>query len=168
MAAVFISQKGSEGYLRDDGPKVIGWMTWLLAIYAYVAFLIDKAPTEKPENDLPLRGADRRHADGWFRAPAPDPRDPQRHRPRPAGHHRRHHLDHCRDHDPHPGAVLPEGLYNFQLGIMRWQARMFAYLASLVDPYPPFALDQGPQGASPASATEAAPPPPIPDEPAQP
>jgi hypothetical protein len=38
-----------------------------------------------------------------------------------------------------------EGLYNFQLGIMRWQGRLLAYLASLVDPYPPFALDQGPQ-----------------------
>ena len=30
-------------------------------------------------------------------------------------------------------------------GVLRWQARLYAYLAGLVDAYPPFALDTGPE-----------------------
>jgi hypothetical protein len=44
-----------------------------------------------------------------------------------------------------------DGLYNFQLGIMRWQARLLAYHASLVDEYPPFAIDGGHETAPPAT-----------------
>jgi hypothetical protein len=40
----------------------------------------------------------------------------------------------------------PESLWNFQCGVVRWEARLLAYLASLVDPYPPFAFDTGPVG----------------------
>ena len=35
----------------------------------------------------------------------------------------------------------PESLWNFQSGIVRWEARLLAYLASIVEPYPPFSLD---------------------------
>ena len=38
-----------------------------------------------------------------------------------------------------------ETLYGFQRGIVRWMARLLAYLASLVDTYPPFSLDMGPE-----------------------
>jgi len=38
----------------------------------------------------------------------------------------------------------PEGLWRFLLGIVRWEARLFAYLASLVDRYPPFTLATSP------------------------
>jgi hypothetical protein len=37
----------------------------------------------------------------------------------------------------------PEGLWRFQLGLVRWMAWVFAYLASLVDRYPPFTLATG-------------------------
>jgi hypothetical protein len=37
----------------------------------------------------------------------------------------------------------PEGLYDFQCGVLRWQARLFAYHASLVEAYPPCSLDVG-------------------------
>jgi hypothetical protein len=37
----------------------------------------------------------------------------------------------------------PEGLYNFQRGVLRWEARLLGYHASLVEEYPPFALDMG-------------------------
>ena len=47
-----------------------------------------------------------------------------------------------------------QGLYDFQLGIMRWHARLLGYHASLVERYPPFALDTGteagPEAAGPA------------------
>lgn len=45
----------------------------------------------------------------------------------------------------------PDGIYNFQLGILRWEARLLAYHASLVEQYPPFALDMEAEGTSPAA-----------------
>ncbi len=51
----------------------------------------------------------------------------------------------------------PEGLYNFQRGVLRWEARLLGYHASLVEEYPPFALDMGAELASPA--VESPPPP---------
>ena len=44
------------------------------------------------------------------------------------------------------------GLYDFQRGITRLAARLVAYHASLVQEYPPFAFDMGPEDAA-ASAT---------------
>ena len=38
----------------------------------------------------------------------------------------------------------PDRLYSFQPGSLRWGARLLAYHASLVDEYPPFALDTKP------------------------
>jgi hypothetical protein len=46
--------------------------------------------------------------------------------------------------------TYPEGVYNFLRGVMRWEARLLAYVASLVDEYPPFALDMQSGGAAPA------------------
>ena len=37
----------------------------------------------------------------------------------------------------------PESLWRFLLGIVRWEACLLAYLASLVDRYPPFTLETG-------------------------
>jgi hypothetical protein len=37
----------------------------------------------------------------------------------------------------------PEGIYSFLRGYMRWYVRVLAYMGSLVDEYPPFALDTG-------------------------
>jgi hypothetical protein len=35
----------------------------------------------------------------------------------------------------------PEGLYNFGIGVFRWQTRVEAYMLLLVDQYPPFSLE---------------------------
>ncbi len=35
----------------------------------------------------------------------------------------------------------PRALWGFQLAVLRWNARLFVYHASLTDVYPPFALD---------------------------
>jgi hypothetical protein len=45
----------------------------------------------------------------------------------------------------------PAPVYNFLRGWVRWQARVLAYLASLVDEYPPFSLSSG-GGAPPVPA----------------
>jgi len=37
----------------------------------------------------------------------------------------------------------PVGLWRFLLALLRWEARLLAYLASLVDQYPPFTLATG-------------------------
>ena len=37
--------------------------------------------------------------------------------------------------------TYPEGLYNFGIGVFRWQTRVEAYMLLLVDQYPPFSLD---------------------------
>jgi hypothetical protein len=37
----------------------------------------------------------------------------------------------------------PETLYDFQCGVLRWQARLLGYLASLTLAYPPFSFDTG-------------------------
>jgi len=46
------------------------------------------------------------------------------------------------------GERYPEGLWNFHRGVIRWQARLLGYLASLVEPYPPFSLETGPAAAT--------------------
>lgn len=39
---------------------------------------------------------------------------------------------------------IPASILGFQRGVLRWQARLLAYHASLVDEYPPFTFDSGP------------------------
>jgi hypothetical protein len=46
----------------------------------------------------------------------------------------------------------PEGLWRFLRGLVRWQAYLLAYLASLVDRYPPFTLETGPAPAEMSSS----------------
>ena len=45
--------------------------------------------------------------------------------------------------------TYPAALYDFQRGVLRWQARLLAYHASLVDEYPPLAFYTGPEPAPP-------------------
>jgi len=47
--------------------------------------------------------------------------------------------------------TYPEGLADFNRGLVRWVARYAAYHASLVQEYPPFALDIGAEGGAAAS-----------------
>jgi hypothetical protein len=47
------------------------------------------------------------------------------------------------------GESYPEGIFDFLRGYVRWQARVYAYLAGLVDEYPPFAFDTGSESAIP-------------------
>jgi hypothetical protein len=121
-----------------------GWLRWLIAFYAYLGFLADRFPSERPEEIVrfevktagtPTVGSALLRliysipsafvlaiigiasAVIWLIA-----------------------------------AVMiliqeryPEGLYNFQCGVLRWEARLLGYHASLVDRYPPFAIDTGPE-----------------------
>jgi len=146
LAAIFVSQKGAEKYLEAAGPRMTEWLRWVVAIFAYLLILTERFPTEKPEEivrfEVKTEGAPTVgsallrlilsipsvfvlgllgivSAVVWVIA-----------------------------------AVMvlvqenyPGGLYNFQRGVLRWEARLLGYHASLVDQYPPFALDTGPEPA---------------------
>ena len=38
--------------------------------------------------------------------------------------------------------IYPEGIFNFVVGALRWSTRTSAWLLSLTDEYPPFALNE--------------------------
>ncbi|MBI1885742.1 MAG: DUF4389 domain-containing protein [Chloroflexi bacterium] len=144
LAAIFVSQKGAQRFLEEDAPRLTTWLRWLMALLAYLAIVTDRFPTEKPEqfvrfevqpggsptvgsallrliysipSALVLALVGIVSAILWLVA-----------------------------------AVLvliqesyPAGIYNFQRGFLRWEARLLGYHASLVERYPPFALDTGPE-----------------------
>jgi len=145
LAAIWISQKGSQKFLEEDGPKIKGWLRWIIALYAYLYMLTDRFPSDTPDDvrfevqtgGSPTVGSALLRliysipsafvlgvlswvaAVIWLIAAV---------------------------------QVLmresySDGLYDFQRGVVRWATRLLAYHASLVDPYPPFALDTGPEPA---------------------
>jgi Domain of unknown function (DUF4389) len=138
-AAILVAQKGGERYLDEDGERVTGWIAFTVGVLAYVALLTDELPGgDKP----PVRVAIVRSGSPTVARAL------------------------LRIISAIPSALVlaliglvswavwliaatsillneryPEGLWRFQRGVIRWEARLLAYLASLVDPYPPFALD---------------------------
>ena len=146
VAAIFVSQKGGEKYLAEDGPRVTGWLRWIVAFYAYLGILTDRFPTETPEEIVRFEvqtGGRPTVGSALLRLIYSI-----------------------------PSAIVlsilsiasaviwiiaavmvlvqesyPDGLYNFQRGILRWEARLLGYHASLVEQYPPFALDTDPEPA---------------------
>jgi hypothetical protein len=138
VAAVFVAQKGGERYVQETGPKVATVLRWLMAVTAYIAILTDRLPGGGEE---PVRLEIERSGSPtvgscllrilyaipsalaltlvgfvglvvWVAA-----------------------------------AVLvlvresyPQSFRTFLTALARWQARLFVYLASLVEPYPPFRL----------------------------
>ncbi|MDE3097355.1 MAG: DUF4389 domain-containing protein [Chloroflexota bacterium] len=159
LAAILISQKGAQVYLAESGDTMQRWLAYLFAFYAYLGLLTDTLPGDDPQRAI------RFHV-----ATAGEPT---------AGNV----LLRIILAIPHAivlgllgivAAVLiviaavmvlvnesyPEGIFDFLRGYLRWQVRMYAYLAGLVQEYPPFALDTGSE-AAPSSAPQAgdAPPP---------
>ena len=49
VSAIFISQKGPQRFLEEDGPRLSSWLRWIVAFYAYLGILTDRFPSEKPE-----------------------------------------------------------------------------------------------------------------------
>ena len=149
VAAILISQRGTERYLAEAGENMTKWLRFLLAFYAYMSLLTDRLPNEEPKETLHLEVA----ASGSPTAGSTL----------------------LRIILAIPSAIVlglleivagilvviaaimilvgetyPDGIYNYLRGVMRWQARLFAYMASLVDEYPPFALDMESEGTAPA------------------
>jgi hypothetical protein len=149
LAAVFISQGDPQKYLQGTQMPTI--LRWYLALYSYLAALTDRFPTEAPETIISFElrpGGSPTVGSALMRLIYSI-----------------------------PSAIVlailgivaaviwviavisiliqgnyAEGLYNFQLGIMRWNARLLGYHASLVEQYPPFAVDTGPESPAPPAA----------------
>jgi Domain of unknown function (DUF4389) len=141
LAAVLVSQKDSGRYLTEDGPRVTRLLAWVMAVSAYMWILTDKLPASGEATvrfEVEPSGT-------------PSPGSAL-----------------VRMLTALPNALVlavlmfvsaivwviaaiwiliaesyPEWLYGFQRGVVRWLARLLAYLASLVDDYPPFSLDTG-------------------------
>lgn len=147
LSAVYISQKGPQRFLQEDGPRLTRWLHWLLALYAYLYLTSSQFPSENPGEQVRFEvraGGTPTVGSALLRLIFSIP----------------------------SWIVLSilgfvsfiiwivmaimvlaqetysDDLFNFQRGVLRWQARLLAYHASLVDPYPPFALDTGPETAA--------------------
>jgi hypothetical protein len=150
LAAILISQKGAQTYFAESEQNMTLWLRYIVAFYAYLGLLTDKLPNEDPRQTLRFEVT-----------PAGEPT---------AGGV----LVRIITAIPHAivlgllgivavvllvvAAVMivvqesyPEGIFGFLRGYLRWQVRLYAYLAGLVQEYPPFALDTGEE--APGAAT---------------
>jgi Domain of unknown function (DUF4389) len=142
VAAILIGQKGGARYVAEDGNRVTGWVAFIVGVLAYLAFLTDELPggggqparLEIACSGSPTVGSAL-----------------------------------LRIVKAIPSVIVltvlglvsflvgliaaisillneryPERLWNFQTGVIRWHTRLLAYLASLVENYPPFSFDTGP------------------------
>jgi hypothetical protein len=138
VAAILIAKKSGQRYIDEDGPTVIRGLTAILAVIAYFALVTDRLPgRDDPVVQFQVeRTGTPTVGSTLIRIVLAIP----------------------------SLAVLavitllgaivsvcavvlilideryPENLWRFLLGIVRWDANVLAYLASLTDRYPPFTL----------------------------
>jgi Domain of unknown function (DUF4389) len=139
VAAILVSQRGGARYLAEDGERVTDWVAAIVGLLAYLMILTDELP-----------GGDRRPVQlAVVRSGSPTVGTAL-----------------LRIAKAIPSALVlapiglvswvvwllaatsilrnercPERLWLFQSGVIRWEARLLGYLASLVEPYPPFTFD---------------------------
>jgi uncharacterized protein DUF4389 len=149
VAAILVSQKGGGRYLDADGPKITYVLGWIVAAIAYLALLTDQFPGRTEEG---VRFEVERSGSPTVSSAL------------------------LRILYAIPSLIVlallllvgafvwllavvlilvneryPESAWRFLYGIVRWEANVLAYLASLTDRYPPFALQNGSQSAAPSS-----------------
>jgi hypothetical protein len=151
IVAVMLSQRGPSRFLTEASPRLVRGLRWVMSAYAYMALLTDRFPGGEPD-------------DGVRFAVEPDAWSIPARRGEPSVKVALLRLAYSL-----PSALVlsvlaivswlvwtvaalfiligesyPETLYDFQCGVLRWQARLLAYHASLVESYPPFSFDAGP------------------------
>jgi hypothetical protein len=160
LAAILIAQKGAQKYFDESEQNMVMWLRWIAGFYAYLFLLTDRLPNQDLKETMRFEVR------------------PQG-EPSPGGVLLRIILA-----IPHAivlgligivafilaiiAAIMiliqekyPEGIFNFLKADLRWNARMYVYLAGLAQEYPPFAFDTGPEGGEPVAASAA----PSPDAP---
>lgn len=141
VAAILVSQKGGQRYLDESGPTVTGVLNWILDLVVYLALLSDQLPGrgEHPARLQVARSGSPTVGSALLRILYAIPSLI------------------VLGLLTFVGAIVwliavvfvlvnenyPDSLWRFLLGLVRWEACLLAYLASLVDRYPPFALETG-------------------------
>jgi hypothetical protein len=145
-AAILIAQKNGERYLTEDGARVSGWVAFIVGVLAYVALLTDELPGagRQPTRLEIVRSGSPTVGTALLRIVKAIPSVLV--------------LALLGIVSSLVGLIAaisilinehyPERLWTFQSGVIRWHARLLAYLASLVETYPPFSFDSGPGEAS--------------------
>jgi len=153
VAAILIAQKSGERYLTEDGDRVSGWVAFIVGLLAYVALLTDELPGggRKPARVEIVRSGTPTVGSALLRIVKAIPSVLV--------------LALLGIASSLVGLVAaisillneryPERLWTFQSGVIRWHARLLAYLASLVETYPPFSFDTGPVEPPAAAASPA-------------
>jgi hypothetical protein len=138
-AAILIAQKSGERYLAEDGERVTSWVALIVGVLAYLAFLTDELPGRgrRPVRLEIIRSGSPTVGGALQRILKAIPSALV--------------LALLGIVSAVVGAIAaiwillseryPESLWNFQFAFIDWHARLLAYLASLVEPYPPFSLD---------------------------
>ena len=141
IAAIMIAQKGAATYLAEAEKGPTMWLRYIMGAYSYLALASDKLPFEHPEEvDLKVQ-------------PSGTPSVGSA-------------LLRIILAIPHAivlgvlgfifffiwiisavsiliNETVPDWAESYIRGYLRWTARVLAYLASLVDEYPPFSFDNG-------------------------
>jgi Domain of unknown function (DUF4389) len=156
-AAILISQKGGSRYIEEDGERVTGWVAFIVGVLAYVALLTDQLPGDgrKPVRLEIVRSGSPTVGSALLRIVKAIPSALV--------------LALLSIVSSLVGLIAaisillneryPSRLWTFQSGVIRWQARLLAYLASLIESYPPFSFDTGPSEPSTTTAPPAYPEP---------
>lgn len=141
IAAIAISSIGAAVYMTDVGPRLWRALTWLQRLSAYMGLLVDRFPAAedqavrielRPTGHPTVGSALLRLLTSipsglvlsvlWFVSGI---------------------LCFVSVFFVLFGAAIPGSILGYQRGILRWQTRLLAYHASLVEEYPPFSLDTG-------------------------
>jgi predicted PurR-regulated permease PerM len=133
--SVRVGQKSGQRYLDENGPMLTRVFTWILGVIAYLAMLTDRLPTRDEQR---VRFEVERSGSPTVGSTL------------------------LRILYSIPSLIVlailvfvgafvwllvneryPESAWRFLCGLVRWEAYLFAYLASLTDRYPPFTLETG-------------------------
>ena len=138
VAAIFIARMGGERYVAENGERTSGWLAIFVGLLAYLAFLTDDLPGDgTPVRLRVVSSGSPTVASALMRLVRAVPSAL------------------VLGLFSILGAIVgfiaalsiltfgrfPEACWRFQLGIVRWEARLLGYLASVVEPYPPFSFD---------------------------
>jgi hypothetical protein len=155
IAAVAIGQRGASRFVAEDVPRIERGLRWTMSAFAYMALLTDRFPGDGADDGVRFAiepGA--WQAPGEGRGPSVTTATLRIVTGLPSA------LALCVLGVAASvvwlvAAVMilltehyPDVLYDFQCGVLRWQARLFGYVASLVDAYPPFSFDTGQVGGA--------------------
>ena len=140
VAAILIAQKGGDRYLSENGDTVTRWLAFVVGLFAYLNLVVDELPTlSNPNIRLTVNRSGSPTVGGalmrillglpsafvlaivgvvswivWVIAAISVLVNEQ----------------------------YPESLWRFQRGVLQWEARLLGYLASIVEPYPPFSFER--------------------------